>query len=507
MICIPITAASNTDAIKEIKDASKFADIVELRIDYIETPDLNALLKEKIKPVIVTNRPKRAGGMFTGDETDRIELLKKAISLNADYIDIEYDSFNKIKDLKNTKLIVSHHDFNGTPNDVHKIHNNLINSNAHMVKLITYANNIMDNFSIFKLLEETDFPTIAFCMGELGRISRILSLIFGGKLTFASLASGKESAPGQLTIYELTEVYRVPQLNRDTKIFGLLGCPVGHSMGTYIHNAAFKEKNFNAVYVPFKVKEDELNSFMVSFKELGFGGLSVTIPHKESIIAFLDEIDPVAKKIGAVNTVINQGGKLSGCNTDCPAAIWALENIVSSLKQSRTIHSQKRTEETAGTKSPLSGQKAVIIGSGGAARAIAFGLKAKDADITIFNRTYERGLDISKEVDCNCIETFDDLKKEDIDILVNTTPIGMYPNIDETPIPDNDILKKGMLVFDIVYNPVKTKLLKDAEKRGCTILDGVEMFVGQAAMQFELFTGQKAPVELMEKIIKDRLAD
>lgn len=493
MICIPITERSNHDAIKELKEASKLADIVELRLDYIESPDLNALLKERARPIIVTNRPKRQGGMFIGDETSRIDLLKKAISLNADYIDIEYDSVGKIKDAANTKLIVSYHNFNETPKDICKIHSDLTKSGAHIVKLVTFANSITDNFRIFELLNVVDFPTIAFCMGELGQISRILSPKFGGKLVFASLARGKESAPGQLTADEIINVYRVRQVNRKTEVYGLLGNPVAHSIGPYIHNGAFRENGINAVYVLFRVEDISCFIDSIKDKKMDIKGFSVTIPHKESIIGFLDEIDPIAEKIGAVNTVVNHNGKLSGYNTDCPAAIDALEKTLIPFSP----HFIKG--EMGDLQSPICGKKIVIIGAGGAGRALAFGLIGKGADVTIINRNYERGLDLSKAAGCNCVR-FDELEKMDIDILINTTSVGMFPDVDKLPVPDT-ILKKGMTVFDVVYNPVETRLLREAKKRGCVILNGVEMFVKQAVLQFELFTGQEVPIELMKSII------
>ncbi|MGR3317698.1 MAG: type I 3-dehydroquinate dehydratase [Candidatus Anammoxibacter sp.] len=503
MICIPITADSNQGAIKELKKASKFADIVELRIDYIDTPDLDALLKERSKPVIVTNRPKRQGGMFSGDETARIDLLKKAIALKADYIDIEHDSVGSIEDVGDTKLIVSYHDFNATPSNINQIHSDLTKSGADIAKLVTFANDITDNFRIFDMLNETDFPTIAFCMGELGHISRVLSSKFGGKLVFASLDKGKESAPGQLTIDEIRNVYRVQEINRETEIFGLLGNPVAHSMGPYIHNAALKENGINAVYVLFKV--DKVSGFIDHIKKIGVKGLSVTIPHKEAVMEFLDEIDPIAKEIGAVNTIVNRTGKLSGCNTDCPAAISALEEVLvkteDRIKKAEAKENPNPQPPIRNPQSTIRNKKVVVIGAGGAARAIAFGLKEKGADITIINRTYERALALSNDVGCNCAK-FDELEKLKIDILINTTSVGMFPHVDESLAPDT-ILKNGMVVFDIIYNPTETKLLQEAKSKGCTVLNGVDMFVKQAALQFELFTGQKAPDKLMKNIINE----
>ncbi|MGR3218225.1 MAG: type I 3-dehydroquinate dehydratase, partial [Candidatus Anammoxibacter sp.] len=329
-----------------------------------------------------------------------------------------------------------------------------------------------------------------------GCISRILSPKFGGMIVFASLDKGKESAPGQLTIDETRNVYRVQNINRETKIFGLLGNPVAHSMGVHIHNGALTKNSINAVYVPFKV--DKLSDFMDHIKEIGVDGLSVTIPHKESVVEFLDAIDPVAKEIGAVNTIVNNSGKLIGSNTDCPAAIDALEEA---LEKPEAKENRKPQTPNPDTQSAIHNKKVVIIGAGGAARAIAFGLKGKNADITIINRTHERALDLSKDIGCNCVQ-LDELAKLEIDILINTTSVGMFPNVDESLVPDA-ILKKGMIVFDIIYNPTETKLLKGAKMKGCTVLNGVDMFVKQAALQFGLFTGEKAPTKLMRDTINE----
>ena len=466
-----------------------------MRIDYIDRPDLGALLKERPKPIIVTNRATWCGGKFTGDETTRINLLKKAISMNADYIDIEHDAVGSIEDTADTKLIVSYHNFKETPSNIHEIHRDLTKaSGADIVKLATFANDIADNFRIFDLLKKSDFPTIAFCMGELGHISRILSPKFGGKVTFASLGEGKESAPGQLTIDEIKNLYRVPKINSDTEIFGLLGNPVDHSMGKYIHNGALKKNSINAVYVPFKV--DKVSDFIDHIKKINVNGFSVTVPHKESIMEFLDTIDPIAEKIGAVNTVVNNSGKLLGCNTDHLAAISALEEVLK-----KPVGNDVDTSPDS--QSAIRNKKTVIIGAGGAARAVAFGLKEEGADITIINRTYERALSLSNDIECNCSK-LDELKNLDIDILINATSVGMFPNIDESPVPDT-ILKDSMVVFDIIYNPIETKLLKEAKAKGCTVLNGVDMFVNQAALQFGLFTGEIAPTKLMKDIVYERI--
>ncbi|MHC4182648.1 MAG: shikimate dehydrogenase [Planctomycetota bacterium] len=490
MICVPITAGSIDDTISELSLASQNADIdiIELRLDYISKMEdakicLEKTLKTKTKPIIVTNRPEREGGNFKGSEKDRLNLLQKATKLGADYVDVELDSVSHITRRDSSKLIISYHNFKETPHNINKIYEDISQCKPDIAKVVTYANDITDNVKIFELLKTANIPTISFCMGEYGHISRILTRKFGGLLTFASLRKGKESAPGQLTVDELSSIYHFKKTNRETNLYGVIGNPVSHSMSPVIHNSSFMEKGLNSVYVPMKVLNIE--TFINDFRKMDFRGVSVTIPHKESILPFLDDIDPVAGKIGAINTVVNQDGKLTGHNTDCMAAVNGLED---------GLDGEKRT---------LKGKKVAIIGAGGAARAIAFGLKEKGCDITIYNRTLERAKKLSNDVGCK-FGRFEEISELNTDILINSTSIGMFPNVEESPVP-KDVLKEGMIVFDAVYNPIETRLLKDAKERGCHIVNGLTMFINQAAEQFRLWTGIEPSVKLMENVAKNML--
>lgn len=523
MLCIPITADTNEKALQDIQRASELADVIEVRLDYIPYPDLVGAIhvvpeadspwrklplqpSSRPKPIIVTCRPTREGGKFDGPEEVRIGLLEKATELGADFIDIEHDSM-EAKDFQpllqrkgKAKVIVSYHDFKETPTNLKEIYERLSNSKADIVKIVTTANDITDNLKIFHLLEETrrgdpsgrpyihgggcdpaTKPLIAFCMGELGQISRILAPKYGSFLTFGSLGAGKESAPGQLTAREMLDVYHINKIDMDTAIYGLIGNPVGHSLGPYIHNASFRELGINAVYLPFKV--ENLSKFVQGFKGLKVKGYSITIPHKEAIVPLLDGLDSLAKEIGAVNTVVNKEGKLVGYNTDSTAALKELEEGLGDLK----------------------GKKVTLIGAGGAARAIAFGLKRRGASITVVNRTEERARRLAQELGCQHrrFEDFFRVDKE-VEVLINTTSVGMYPRTDAMPVP-LEIFRPGMWVFDIVYNPLQTRLLREASQRGCHTLDGLKMFLYQAAQQFELWTGRPAPLRLMEEVVRERL--
>ena len=253
--------------------------------------------------------------------------------------------------------------------------------------------------------------------------------------------------------------------------------------------------NFNSVYVPFKV--DNIGEFIKEFRRLDVKGYSVTIPHKESVVKHLDAVDSIAKKIGAVNTIVNKGGQLVGFNTDCEAAIKVLEGV--NQVCSKGERSFALTKDVH-----LKGKKVTLIGAGGVARAIAFGLKERQAQITIINRNYERALSLARDVGCLC-KKFDDPQALDTDILINATPVGMFPNINETPI-DKNKLKPNMIVFDTIYNPIETKLLQEAKTQGCKTINGLSMFVHQAAAQFKLWTGQMPSVEIIGKIAYKYLA-
>ncbi|MHC4196734.1 MAG: shikimate dehydrogenase [Planctomycetota bacterium] len=495
MLCVPITATTTEDFLTDMRSASELVsiDTVELRLDYISNiriSDVAALIKEKTIPVIATCRPEREGGRFTGTEAESIALLEKAAELGAEYVDIEHDvehdAVDKFTKKSGTKLIVSYHNFSETPSEseLRDLYNKLSSSGADIVKIVTLARTITDNLRIFKLLEQASKPTIALCMGEPGQISRVLAPKYGSFLSFASLGEGRESAPGQLSARELLDVYNFRAIDHDTHIYGLIGNPVAHSMGPVLHNTCFQAEDINAVYLPFRV--EDISSFINGFKALNVSGYSVTIPHKQAIMGLLDELDPLATSVGAVNTVVNRGGRLKGYNTDSTAATKVIE------------------EGLAEDGMTLKGKKVTIVGAGGAARAVAFGLKQKKAEITIVNRTEARAEALAGDLGCGH-RGLSELGEFATDILVNCTSVGMHPDINDMPVPA-DVLRPGMWVFDAIYNPPETRLLREAAARGCRTLDGVKMFVLQAAQQFEIWTGRPAPVQPMEGIIRFRLA-
>lgn len=465
------------------------AELIELRLDYIKGFDYNLIkkIKKSLKrKVLATCRKHGEGGVFHGNEKEKAEILKNAVEYGADYADIEYSSGkdlikNLIKNKKNAKIVVSYHNFLETPANIKEIYNKIKMLNPDLIKIVAHADSVTDNFRIFELIKNADKEKrkiVAFCMGPCGRFSRILSLILGSQITYASVGDGMESASGQPTIDELVNHYRIKKINRGTKIAGLIGNPVEHSWSHIMHNAGFDELKANAVYLKFRV--DRLKEFIEYFKKLNALGFSVTIPHKIRIMEYLDGIDKKAEAIGAVNTVAVKNKKFIGYNTDCDGAMTALKE-----------------------KTKLKGKNVVMLGAGGSARALAYGLKVENANATILNRTMESAKSIAEDFGFG-YGSLNDLKDIDYDILINTTSVGMHPETDDSIIPPNLIKKKG-IVFDIVFNPFKTKLLKDAEKRGCIIIPGFEMLARGAALQFKLWTGKNAPERLMRKKVMDYL--
>jgi len=466
LIAVPIVGPNTKTALSDIKKAQKVADILELRLDLIKDvneKNLARLLSKTKKLVIVTDRKYR------------LPLIKQAIEADADYIDLDISIMKKVEPIlnelkktkksKKTKLIVSFHNFKSTnKQELLSKYQEIRKLNPDIIKLVSFANSINDNAIVLDLIKKAkndNKEIIALCMGEKGEISRILSPIFGSFLTFGSLKSGKESAPGQILAETLRQVYRIDKL-KAPKIFGLVGNPIKQSKGIYLHNEHFKKTNANSIYVNFLV--DDASKFIETFRSI-ISGLSITIPFKMEMIRSLDKVDQAAKEIGAVNTVIKQDGKLIGYNTDVQGAIDAIEK-----------------------KASIEGKDVLMIGAGGVARAVGYGIIKEGGKLTICNRTKEKAIDLAEKLNCSQENLLVISKK--FDIIINCTSIGMYPKIEETPLQKpllKNLIKKDTLVFDTVYNPRNTKLLKDAQKLGCNIVGGYDMFIAQALEQQKLF--------------------
>lgn len=508
MICIPITGNTHAEALRHIEMSLPRADVLELRMDLIRDGDLRVLIKQcRVHPrsikILVTNRRKdSAEGWEFSEERQRIALLKEAVNLGAEYVDMEMDTpevlRNELLSLvralgKQTRVIVSHHDFHRTPSirSLKEIVDECILTGVSIVKIVTYAKSPADNLAVLGLIpyaRKKNKEVIAFCMGEQGRISRIAAPLLGSYLSYVSLYRGAESAPGQLTVDETEQIMLLTDggdygkdsscLPSDVQIFGIFGNPVQQSLSPLMHETALAKMKINGRYLPFCIHD--LASAVNGMRGMGIRGVSVTIPFKVATMAHLDEVDTDAQEIGAVNTIVNHHGTLKGFNTDWIGLVHAIKDVMD-----------------------IKGKVFAIVGAGGAARAAAFGIRKEGGIPVVVNRNVERGQYLAREQGCS-FYPLKEIIHVRADCLINTTPVGMMPNINETPV-ESAVLTNYRWVMDMIYNPLKTKLLKDAENAGCSTIPGLGMFVHQGAEQIKLWTGMEPPREFMKQVVMERL--
>ncbi|HUS44494.1 MAG TPA: shikimate dehydrogenase [Phycisphaerae bacterium] len=492
MLCVSLMPETTDRAREGLIRAARAAEpsgragrvLAEIRLDAMCEFDLARLLADSPCPVIVTYRPRREGGLYDGPEGKRLETLRQAARLGARYIDVEHDALRSLGDVPPDRVIVSYHNFERTPEDLAVIHARLAKMGAAVVKVAVTANHILDTVPVLRLLKEATVPTIALSMGERGILTRILAPKFGGFLTYAADNGGREAGPGQVTVGEMCNLYRVGRIGPGTQVYGVIADPVGHSLSPRIHNAAFAETDLDAVYLPLWVEGDAAK-FVSGVREFDFDGYSVTIPHKQSVMRAMDEINPLACRIGAMNTVQRRtDGSLFGTNTDITAGIAAIEAVVG--------------------KGWLKGKRALMIGAGGVGRAMAFGLADAGAEVTITDIDPKRAESLARDAGASTCP-IDATQDQPCDILLNCTPVGMHPNTDASPVPKK-MLREELVVYDAVYNPAETRLLREARAAGCRTVAGINHFIRQAVEQFELWTGQSAPVQMMRETVLSALA-
>ena len=485
------------------------ADLVELRIDRF-TSDLDALTQVVAQcplPCIVTCRADWEGGETTLSELDRLALLSGPATAGATYIDLELEALREAPGLfAGRKLILSSHDFKGRPERLYNILTEMASHTDAIAKVVWMARSVRDNLEAFEILKSRTQPTIALCMGEAGLISRVLAKKFGAFLTFAGVRPADVTAPGQVSVDEMKRLYRWDAIQPATRVYGVVASPVSHSMSPAIHNAAFDETHFDGVYVPLLVNEgyESFKAFMESalaFAPLDLSGLSVTLPHKENALTYLREkgalIDPLAVTIGAVNTIVidrdETGPALRGMNTDYSA-------ILDSITQRLGI-----------TRDQLDGVRVAVIGAGGTGRTAVAALAHYGATIVVYNRTIDRAQALAAEFNGRrgkvVAAPMDKLCASCCQVYINTTSVGMHPNADASAFgAELPRLGADTLVFDCVYNPMQTTMLKQADAAGALTVGGVEMFVRQAVAQFEAWTKLKAPADVMRNVVERRLS-
>ena len=487
MICVSIGRGRHRHVVAEHAHlVSQGAKLVELRLDYINGEvNLKRLIADRPCPVVISCRRQHDGGKFAGSEEQRIMLLRTAIAEGVEYIDLEDDIAGTIPRFGSTKRIISLHDFRKTPDDLEAIHRQLCQLDPDIVKICTMANHPQDNLRMLRLVQQSKVPTVGLCMGDIGIPTRVLAGRFGAPFTFATFHHERALAPGQLSYQQMTEVYHYDQIDRDTEVYGVVADPIGHSLSPAIHNAAFQHLNLNKVYLPIRVPREDLSHFIDEAPLLGIKGISVTIPHKEAVVKKLTEADGAVRGIGAANTVLFDGETRLGYNTDFRAAMSSLEQVIG---------------DADSNGNPLEGKTALVLGAGGVGKAIAYGLTRRGAKVVLTDGVAQTATALAQRFQCRAV-VWALRHTVTADILINCTPLGMHPNVDETPY-DKHHLRPSMVVFDAVYNPENTMLIKNARSRNCTVVTGVDMFVRQACLQFELFTGQAGPADLMRDVIK-----
>jgi 3-dehydroquinate dehydratase/shikimate dehydrogenase len=487
-VCVAIIGATPAEMLEKASAVVKETPFLEFRLDYLEKP-LLALPKLKqffsentAATGIATCRRSANGGKFSGNVAAEMEVLSKAAASGFHIVDLELESAEALKKgelerLRETgvALIVSHHDFNATK-DLEGIYKRIQPFQPDFFKIVPTAKTLTDNVTLMRFIEHMDNHSniIGICMGDAGIISRVLGVRAGSAFTFAAATSGEETGPGQIAARTLIETYRIDQVDAATKVYGVAGNPIRSSLSPVMMNTAFRRETVNAVYLALQATK--IADLLKLVQEIPIQGLSVTMPLKQEIMAHLEKTDPLSAKIGACNTVLRaQDGKLYGFNTDVAGITGPLEKRMS-----------------------LKGAKALVLGAGGAARAAVFGLRDKGADVFILNRTPETAQKLAKQSGSKTIKK-DALAKTPFDVIINATPIGMA-GIKSAPLLEAKDLNTK-LVFDLVYNPLETPLLRLARQQNIPIITGIEMFVQQGARQFEIWTGKAAPEEEMLRVV------
>lgn len=496
-ICVSVCAETAEETLRQIRGAEAFADVIEVRVDCVRSDDPVKLATEiySDKPILITFRPSSQGGQGPSELSIRQEFWNTLAAGNFAakeiWFDHEYD-LTGIPRAQNTLSIRSFHDFRGVPENLDEIFSRL-SANDEIAKIAVQTDDITDAIPVWKLLAKAkaeNKPLIPIAMGDGGKWTRILGPAFGSFMTFAALESGSETAPGQITASDMIDVFRVKELNENVDIYGIIAGDTSYSSSPFMHNAAFKAEKMNAVFLPLQVRD--LGDFigrMVKPEtreiELAFRGFSVTNPHKQAIIEYLDFIDETAEKIGAVNTVRVEKGKLYGYNTDAYGFMAPLKVLFGDL----------------------SGANVAVAGAGGAARACIYALQQEGANVALLVRNVRKAQSLADEFNVRIepLTLGQSPMATSFDILVNATPLGTKGALQNQTIALSDQLGATKLVYDLIYNPSETRLIHEARSADIETLGGMEMLIAQGVKQFEIWTGKNAPGDSMAAAVRKRL--
>jgi 3-dehydroquinate dehydratase / shikimate dehydrogenase len=475
-LCVTVTANTMAE-LRTRRDAVSDADLIELRLDTVNDPSAAAALAGRKKPVIITCRPTSDGGHFRGSEEERRSILLEALQLGAEYVDLEWNGScaGLMEHTGGRRIVMSHHDFNGMPNDIHGLAHAMLSSGAEVVKLAITARGLSDNVTLRALGRHTRVPMSLVAMGDAGLPSRVLASWMGSCWTYA----GNGAAPGQISERVMQDEYRFRRIGARTAIFGVLGRPVTHSVSPAMHNAALRAADVDAVYLPLAASD--FDDFLSFARDAELTGASVTAPFKVNAFEHADECDPVSRRIQSVNTLRRDGARWLGCNTDVAGFLSPLASAMQ-----------------------LAGSRATILGAGGAARSVSVALASAGVQVTIAARRRDQALAVAGLT--GAAVTAWPPEPASWDLLVNATPIGTT-DAERSPLPPGYRFHQDGLVYDLVYNPPDTRLLVDAARAGCRTIGGLDMLVAQAQAQFEWWTGQRPADRVMRDAALARLQE
>jgi 3-dehydroquinate dehydratase/shikimate dehydrogenase len=489
---VAIQAGSPAELMERAETALKDSKFLEFRLDSLPKPAAalmylkQFLAEHREVTAIGTCRRKAHGGGLDAPLVTELDILTKVAQAGCQIIDLEVESAEECKPAQLARLrtsgaalMISFHDFTRTKG-LEQAASRIEAFKPDFVKVVSTARTLADNLAVLRLIEDRSLNShvIGIAMGEEGILSRVLALRAGAAFTFASFSGGTETAPGQMTAETMRDLYRLENLDQATRIFGVAGNPVAHSLSPLLHNTGFRRENVNAVLLPLKVRA--MADLMTLALELPLAGIAVTMPLKTEVLPHLANMDPLTARIGACNTLrTGADGKLYGFNTDVAGIVRPLER-----------------------RMRLKGARVVVLGAGGAARAAVFGLVAQGAEVFVVNRTHEHAVTLARQAKAKSLK-HELLAKQNFDVLINTTPCGMAGVKPTLPIGESEL--NAQLVFDTVYSPLETPLLKLARARGIPVVTGLEMFVQQGARQFEIWTGKPAPESEMMRVVEHEL--
>jgi 3-dehydroquinate dehydratase/shikimate dehydrogenase len=478
-ICAVVAAEDAQSFWRQLTLALRHAGTVELRLDWLANDAeiakfLKRLSGKRVRAdLIATCRRRPGGGRYTGSIANQLRILSEAVRAGCTWYDLEIETARQCPRellavmLGQARQLASAHDFKRLPGNLKRVEHELSANKPDAIKIAAQCDSLAESLRLLRLARGRR-DVVAVPMGEISLPARVLALREGSALAYASIENA--TAPGQVSFDDMKHLYRADRLTRKTRVYGVIGEPISHSLSPLMQNTGFQARKMDAVFLPFLVRD--LRDFLGAIKPLGIAGFSVTLPHKQTILRHLSGCDPLAEAIGAVNTVVVRGGgKLYGYNTDYVGVLRALENRIA-----------------------LRGSRVLILGAGGAARAVAFALAQAGAAVCVWARRSAKAKALATAVGGIAVERTV-LKREFFDAIVNATPVGMHSLAGQSPLEAGEL--NCRLVFDTIYRPRQTKLLQLAARRGIETVSGVEMFVAQGTAQFEIWTGERAPEKAM----------